>query len=112
LEAALEDPRFEPVVDDELQLGVIEHSILTVPTEVEDLTRVRLGTDGIILSAAGKRALFLPEVATEQGWDLTETLTHLSRKAGLPSDAWRRDDARFELFETEHYSEEECVDDR
>jgi AmmeMemoRadiSam system protein A len=112
LEAALEDPRFEPVVDDELQLCVIEHSILTVPTEVEDLTRVRLGTDGIILSVGGKRALFLPEVATEQGWDLAETLTHLSRKAGLPSDGWRRDDARFELFETEHYSEEECVDDR
>jgi AmmeMemoRadiSam system protein A len=112
VEAALQDPRFEPVVDGELQLCVIEHSILTVPREVEDWNEIRLGTDGIILSAGGKRALFLPEVAQEHGWDVPETLTHLSRKAGLPSDGWRREDARLELFETLHYGEEECVDDR
>lgn len=112
LEAALDDPRFDPVTDDELQLCVIEHSILTVPRDVEEVGEIRLGIDGIILSLAGKRALFLPEVPVEQKWDLSTTLSHLSRKAGLPTDAWRSEDARFEVFQTVHYSEEECVDVR
>ncbi len=112
LEAALEDPRFDPVTDDELQLCVIEHSILTVPHEVEEVGAIRLGTDGIMFSLAGSRALYLPEVAQEQGWDLSQTLSHLSRKAGLPGDAWRSSEARFEVFQTVHYSEEECVDVR
>ncbi|MEX2444589.1 MAG: AmmeMemoRadiSam system protein A [Alkalispirochaeta sp.] len=112
LEAALEDPRFDPVTDDEIQLCVIEHSILTVPREVEGIGEINLGSDGIILSVAGKRALFLPEVSREQGWDLSTTLSHLARKAGLSSDAWRGEDARFEVFETVHYTEEECVNGR
>ncbi|MFW5693529.1 MAG: AmmeMemoRadiSam system protein A [Alkalispirochaeta sp.] len=110
LEAALQDPRFPPVTDEELQLCVIEHSILTVPQEVGETRDIRLGTDGIILSVAGKRALFLPEVPVEHGWDLPETLARLARKAGLSSDAWRSDTARFEVFQTVHYTEEECVD--
>lgn len=112
VEAALEDPRFAPVKDDELQLCVIEHSILTVPHTAGELRDIRLGTDGIIFSAAGKRALFLPEVPVEQGWDLSQTLSHLARKAGLSADAWRSETAHFEVFETIHYSEEECVNER
>jgi AMMECR1 domain-containing protein len=33
--------------------------------------------------------VFLPQAAPEQGWDLTTTLRQLSRKAGLPADAWQ-----------------------
>jgi AMMECR1 domain-containing protein len=43
--------------------------------------------------------VFLPQVAPEQGWDLAATLTHLSRKAGLPPDAWKDPRARFTVFE-------------
>ena len=32
------------------------------------------------LSLRGRMAVFLPQVAPEQGWDLETTLTHLSRK--------------------------------
>lgn len=34
------------------------------------------------------RALFLPQVATEQYWDLETTLSHLAYKAGLGLDGW------------------------
>jgi len=44
--------------------------------------------------------VFLPQVATEQGWDLATTLTHLCRKAGLPGDAWR-EGAHLRVFEAE-----------
>ncbi len=33
--------------------------------------------------------MFLPHVATEQGWDLEQTLDALCRKAGLRPGAWR-----------------------
>jgi AMMECR1 domain-containing protein len=51
----------------------------------------------VFLTKDGRRAVFLPQVATEQGWDRATMLEHLSRKAGLPSDAWRRG-ATFEVF--------------
>jgi AMMECR1 domain-containing protein len=47
---------------------------------------------------AGRSAVFLPQVAPEQGWDVETMLSHLSLKAGLPKDAWR-EGARFEVFE-------------
>ena len=49
-------------------------------------------------------AVFLPQVAPEQGWDLETTLTHLSLKAGLSADAWR-EGAKFETFQAEVFHE-------
>jgi len=57
------------------------------------------------LEKAGRGAVFLPQVATEQGWTLEETLTHLSLKAGLPPDAWR-EGAAFTVFEAIVFSED------
>ncbi len=47
-----------------------------------------------ILRRGSRSAVFLPQVATEQGWDLETTLSHLARKAGLPTDGWRRCELR------------------
>jgi len=44
---------------------------------------------GIYLQARGTSSVFLPQVAPEQGWDLTTTLRKLERKAGLPAEGWR-----------------------
>jgi uncharacterized protein len=108
LEAAFEDHRFRPLTPEELPRCTIEHSLLTVPAAVSDPTAIELGVDGIILTLGRRRALYLPEVATEQGWDRAQTLGSLSRKAGLPVDAWRDPAARFEVFQTVHYGEGEC----
>jgi AMMECR1 domain-containing protein len=51
----------------------------------------------VILDKDGHRALFLPQVAIEQGWDKDTMLAQLARKAGLAADGWRRG-ARFEVF--------------
>ena len=45
-----------------------------------------------------RSAVFLPQVAPEQGWGIEETLTNLAMKAGLPPDAWR-EGASFTVFE-------------
>ena len=50
------------------------------------------------LAKRGRAAVFLPQVAPEQGWTLEQTLAHLSLKAGLGSDEWR-DGAKFTVFE-------------
>jgi hypothetical protein len=105
INAAVNDGRFTPVTKDELSSIKIEISALTVPQPVVSYNLIRLGTDGIILKKDGHLALFLPQVALEQSWTLEETLTHLSLKAGLPQDGWKKD-AAFEVFQAEVFGEE------
>jgi len=96
--AAFEDPRFPALKAGELDQCEVEISVLGPVTPVEGPAALRLGEHGITLDCAGRRAVFLPQVAPEQGWTLEETLAHLARKAGLPPDAWRRDDCRLGAF--------------
>jgi AmmeMemoRadiSam system protein A len=98
--AAVDDPRFPPVTPDELSNITIEVSALTPLRAVDGPAGIELGRHGILLQKQGRQAVFLPQVATEQGWDLPTTLAHLCRKAGLPADAWR-EGARLLVFEAE-----------
>ena len=77
---------------------------LTPPKPVASWRDIVLGRDGMTLEKGGAFAVFLPQVAPEQGWDLATTLTHLSLKAGLPADAWRSG-ASFETFRAEVFHE-------
>jgi len=51
--------------------------------------------------------VFLPQVATEQGWNLLDFFSHLSRKAGLPFDAWRSSEAEIHRFKALVFGEGE-----
>ena len=97
VDAALHDPRFMPVSEGELGRLRVEVSALTPPKPVVSWRDIVLGRDGMTLEKGGAFAVFLPQVAPEQGWDLPTTLSHLSVKAGLPSDGWR-EGAKFETF--------------
>lgn len=99
-DAALNDPRFDPVTPRELTSLSVEISVLTPPAPVAGPEAVEIGKHGILLKKGFRSAVFLPQVATEQGWDLETTLTHLSLKAGLPPDAWR-EGASFQVFEAQ-----------
>ena len=103
--AAVNDWRFTPVTKGELSSIKIEISALTVPQPIISYNLIRLGTDGVILRKGGYSALFLPQVAPEQKWTIEETLTHLSLKAGLPADGWKKG-ASFEVFQAEVFGEE------
>jgi uncharacterized protein (TIGR00296 family) len=85
---------------DELPEIQVEVSALTPLRDVDGPDAIVIGRHGIVLEQAGRRAVFLPQVAPEQGWDLPTTLTQLALKAGLAPDAWRRD-CRFQVFEAE-----------
>lgn len=103
--AASHDPRFQPMTEAEEPQVEIEISVLTPLKEVADFRDILVGRDGVVLEKAGRRSVFLPQVAPEQGWDLATMLAHLSRKAGLPSDAWKSG-ARFETFQAHVFHEQ------
>ena len=103
-DSALHDPRFLPVTERELGSLRVEVSALTPPKPVGSWQDIVLGRDGMTLEKDGSFAVFLPQVAPEQGWDLPTTLSYLSRKAGLEPDAWR-EGAKFETFQAEVFHE-------
>jgi hypothetical protein len=104
LDAALRDPRFEPVSAAELPGLDVEVTVLSPRRPVASWRDIRLGTHGIVLQKGDKAALFLPQVPTEQGWTLDETLTALAEKAGLPGDGWK-EGARFSVFTGQVFEE-------
>ena len=104
-DAAFRDPRFPSLHPGEFQGIRIEISALTPAKPVKSWREIVLGKHGMTLEKDGHFAVFLPQVATEQGWTLEETLTYLSRKAGLPPDAWRTG-AEFTVFEAVVFSED------
>ncbi len=105
--AALEDPRFPALEPSELAGCEIEISILTPPEPVSDPEEIVVGRDGLILEARGRSGLLLPQVATEWGFDRETFLAEVSRKAGLPLDAWRDPAAKIWRFEAEVFGENE-----
>ncbi|SIQ57570.1 hypothetical protein SAMN05920897_11118 [Alkalispirochaeta americana] len=107
LEAAFGDRRFSPLTGEELSMLTIEHSLLSPPRPLAKAENLRLGVDGVIFSLGGARSVFLPEVALEQGWDTRALLEALARKAGLSPRAWRDSGARFQVFQTCHYGEDD-----
>ena len=117
--AVTKDPRFtaHPVTAAELDQLVIEVSILTPLTPIDDPTQLRLGTDGIYIKAARfgspVSGCFLPQVATEMGWDVEQTLaTCCAHKMGLPHDAWKTDpDMTFAVFQSHILEEPRPVTD-
>ena len=96
LAAALRDPRFPPLTAAELPQIEIEVSILgeaqplAFASEAEALAQLRPGIDGVILSAGGRRATFLPQV-WEQLPEPADFLARLKQKAGLPASYWGPD---------------------
>jgi len=103
--AALEDPRFHPVAVSELPGLHIEVSALTPLRPASGLAEIEVGRHGILLTKGRRKAVFLPQVAPEQGWDLPTTLDHLARKAGLAAGDWRNE-TELHIFEADVMSEE------
>jgi len=102
-QAAFHDPRFPPVTPSEFEKIDIEISILS-PFREAALEEIVVGKHGVLLEKDGRSAVFLPQVAAEQGWDKETMLHELCRKAGLPASAWKSG-ARFSVFTSEKFGE-------
>lgn len=94
--SSLHDPRFggDRITVDELPELDIEISVLSPMVKTDDPLSLRLGIDGIYIVKGGRSGCFLPQVATETGWDEVDFLSYCcAHKGGLKPDAWRNDPA-------------------
>jgi len=101
--AALEDPRFEPVEPAELDHIRVSLSVLSSTFEIRP-EQIEVGRHGLVISHLGRRGLFLPQVASEHGWDTRTFLAETCRKARLPLDAWEQG-AKIEAFTAEVFAD-------
>ena len=104
LQSAFGDSRFAPVEINELKNLEIEISVLTPMKAIASSNEIVVGRDGVLMSAAGTSAVFLPQVATENHWDRAEMLDNLCMKAGLHAGCWKRN-AKFQIFQADVFSE-------
>ncbi len=109
--AAVNDPRFSPVTESELDDLEIEVSVLTKPEliEVEKpeeyMDKIKIGEDGLIVERGPYRGLLLPQVAVELEWNIEEFLYNTCVKAGLTADCWLFNDVKIYKFSTEIFEE-------
>lgn len=108
IESATHDYRFSPLRPGELKDVTIEISVLSEPQLIDDWRQIRLGTDGVIVRKGFSSGVFLPQVATETGWDLETFLSQLCwQKAGLPADSYKDPQTKFYTFQADVFSEED-----
>lgn len=86
--SALKDSRFAPISRDELPKLSVSVSILQNFEEAHGHLDWTLGVHGIRIEFINERgckrtATYLPQVATEQGWDQIQTIDSLLRKGGF-----------------------------
>ncbi len=106
--AATRDSRFSAVTAKEMNLIDIEISVLTPLQKIQNVNQIRLGTDGIYIKKGFRSGTFLPQVATDTGWNLGEFLGHCARdKAGIGWDGWKGEDAEIFVYQAIVFGENE-----
>ncbi|XP_070538123.1 AMMECR1-like protein [Ptychodera flava] len=88
--SALKDNRFPPVTRDELPRLLCSVSLLTHFEEAANYLDWEVGVHGIKIEFYNEKgnkrtATYLPEVASEQGWDKIQTIDTLLQKGGYKS---------------------------
>lgn len=102
--SACDDPRF---AHDRLAAGDLDRvemdiSVLTPLEACLEPDAIILGMHGIYVKKGGRSGCFLPQVATEQNWNVEEFWGHCCRdKAGLDWNAWKEPGADVRTFTAE-----------
>ena len=103
--SAFQDPRFNSLDKSELDEIKIEISLLSEPEQISRWQDIEIGKHGILIKKGYSQAVFLPQVAPEQGWDLETTLANLCQKAGLHSNAYKENEMEFYVYTATVFSE-------
>ncbi|MEI6277844.1 MAG: AmmeMemoRadiSam system protein B [Verrucomicrobiae bacterium] len=108
--AALHDPRFDPVQPGELDQIEIEISVLTEPVPLsfhspdDLLSKLRPHRDGVVLKIGGRMATYLPQVWSQIP-NKEAFLDSLSQKAGCDRSAWRNPGTEVLVYQVESFGE-------
>ena len=103
--AALRDPRFPPVLPEEVSELEIEISVLGLPEPVGHLEEVQIGRHGLLIEGRGRRGLLLPQVASERDWLASTFAEQTCSKAGLEMNAYLDEDVDLYKFEADVFNE-------
>ena len=108
--AAMEDYRFSPLSEAELDAVEIEVSRLTLPQVLSYQNPMDLPgllqpfKDGVVLQDGYRKATFLPQV-WEQLPDPAEFLTHLCLKMGSAGNTWKEKILKVSVYSVEEFQE-------
>lgn len=105
--AALRDPRFHPVRDDDLPKLQYEISVLSPLRRVTDVHDIRVGQDGLLMKNGDREGLLLPQVAAEHHWDRERFVQETCFKAGMEPGCWKDQNTDIFRFTAEVFSEHE-----
>jgi len=97
--AGFADPRFPGIREDEIPQLQVKIAVLS-PLEPIHADQIVIGKHGLLITQGSQRGLLLPEVASDNHWDLNTYLESLCQKAGLPCGAWK-EGAQLFAFTTE-----------
>jgi len=98
--AALEDPRFNPMQPEELPELEIEVSLLS-PLQLIRPEEIEIGKHGLLVEQGFRRGLLLPQVAVEHHLERERFLEETCHKAGLAAGAWKEPGTRIYGFTCE-----------
>ncbi len=105
LEAAFNDARFSPLSQEEFEKVSIEISVLSPMRKIDDINEIILGQHGVYIKKGIRSGTFLPQVAHNRDWTVTDFLGHISRdKAGLGWTGWK--DAEIYVYEAFVFGED------
>jgi len=103
--AAMNDYRFSPVRQDELDKLELEISVLTPLKKISDISGIVVGKHGLYMKQGFNSGLLLPQVATEYKWDKETFLKETCRKSGLSQDAWKDKTTEIYTFSAEVFGD-------
>jgi len=110
IEAATGDPRFSRMSAQEIDKIDIEISVLSPLQKVKSADEIKIPGHGVIVRRDFRSGVYLPQVATETGWNKEEFLTSLcAHKAGLKPDAWKDPATELYTFTAEVFGERKDV---
>jgi AmmeMemoRadiSam system protein B/AmmeMemoRadiSam system protein A len=106
IEAATGDPRFRRLSSAEIDKVDIEISVLSPLKRVKSYEEIRIPGDGVLVRKGFSSGIYLPQVATETGWNRDQFLTSLcASKAGIDPQAWRDPSTEMYVFTAEVFGE-------
>ena len=104
--AATQDSRFSPVTKEELKDIHIEISVLSPLRKITDSEEIIMGRHGVLVRDNFRSGVYLPQVATETGWNKEEFMNSLcGHKAGMAPDAWKKGECDIYIFSAEVFEE-------
>jgi len=105
-EAAFNDPRFLPLEKPELKDAAIEISVLSPMQKIDNPDLIEVGKHGVYVKKGSRSGVYLPQVATELGWNKEQFLNSLcAEKAGLSADCWKDGTAELYIFTAQVFGE-------